>query len=333
MQVEDTVDIDENKEELVAVSQELETNQSSADAYNTKFENPKDGNQLADDLNGMKKSTKRCRKAREKARQEKIREQKNQIDGMDIDSNISLKVIEEQSSDHEYKASDLGKSNRRGKRICFDTSTNLTPQTACTVSNILGVKSNGETKMAKKSYTSASKQENEKHCPQEIAGKSQVRRSGTGKQKLVNVHDPAEDLSSMQNQTNEFAGSASSILSLQMDNNRNISNSGQRKRKLSRKSMPCSGELRRTKKSKKLSADCISETKNDEEIQPFESIRGGTDVRALNDTSKEKRCPLMDKPVLRECESHVKKYQCAFCLSSEESEVKLFACSCHHYKL
>jgi BRCA1-associated RING domain protein 1 len=84
VQVEDTAEIEENIEEWVAASQE---NQTSVDACNTNFENP-NGNQLAealppvmsseirssDDLNGKKKSTKRSRKAREKSRQDLIRE-------------------------------------------------------------------------------------------------------------------------------------------------------------------------------------------------------------------------------------------------------------------
>ena len=97
--------------------------------------------------------------------------------------------------------------------------------------------------------------------------------------------------------------------------------------------MSCSKELKATKR-QKLSSDCISKTKNVEEILPIESIHQGPDVRDLNDTSKEKHCPLMDQTALRKCESHVTKYQCIFCLSSEESEVILFTClSCHHSSL
>ncbi|KAJ1414202.1 Zinc finger, RING-type [Sesbania bispinosa] len=330
MQVEDTCESDENREEFVAASRGLKTNQLSAAAGNTIFENSREGNKLADvlpsvsspqlrssdDLNGKKKSTKRVRKTKDKARKEKIGEQNDQINGMDVDSNISLKVIKEQASDYKRKSSYLGKTNRRGKRVCFNTSTNATPQPACPVSNVLGVLTSDEMKMAKKSRTSPCIQENEKHCPQKIAGKSQMKRSG--KQKL-DVQDLAEGLSSMQNQTNEFAGSASSILSLQMDNNGKASNSRQSKSNLSSKTMSCNRELRTAKRSK-LSSDCISNAISGEEIQPNESIQQGPNGGALNDKSKEKHCHLVDEPVLRKCESHVKKYQCAFCLSSEESE-------------
>jgi BRCA1-associated RING domain protein 1 len=337
LQVEDTFENDENIEELMAGTQD---HQLSADAYNINFENPI-GNQLADvlpqgvssqircfdDLNGKKKSTKRSRKARGKSKEDKIREQKCQNDEMNLDSNIKSKDIEDQSLDNKHRASNLKKSNKKGKKVSFITSTDS--QTACTVSNISGVRSNGRRMAAKNSYTSSSKQDNEIQCSQKIVGKSQVRRSG--KQRLDVVHEPPEDLTSVQNQCEELAGSASSTLGLQMDNNRKDANTGKRKSSLSRNSMPCSKERKSTKKPK-ISPEFISRTKN-EEIKSKESIKIGTDARPLNDSSKEKQCHLTDQPVLRKCVNHVKDYQCAFCLSSEESEVKLFAyLSCHHYK-
>ncbi|KAK7331405.1 hypothetical protein VNO77_25629 [Canavalia gladiata] len=332
MQVMDTSEVNENREELVATLQELEANQLSADADNIKFENPKEGNRLADvltpsvssarirssdDLNVIKESTKRNRKPTKKTRQEQTGKPKNSIDGMDVDSNILLKFTREQASDLKHRSSNLVTTNRSGKRVCFDASTSLTPQTACTVSNVLGVLSNGEMKMVKNSYTSPCKQENEKCCPHEIGGKSQMKRSG--KQKIDYVHDLAEDLSSTHNQSNEFSGSVSSIFSLQRDNNGKTYNSRPSKSKFSRKSMSCSKDLRTTKRPK-FSSNCVSKIKNCEEIQSDEGIHQGPDAKALNDISKEKPCPLMDGAVLRKCESHAKKYECVFCLSSGESE-------------
>ncbi|XP_045804839.1 protein BREAST CANCER SUSCEPTIBILITY 1 homolog [Trifolium pratense] len=326
MQVEDTFENDENIEELVAGTQE---HQLSADAYNINFENPV-GNQLADvlpqgvssqissdDLNGKKKTTKRSRKAREKSKEDKIWEQKCQNDEMNLDSNIKSKDIEDQSLDNKHRASNLKKSNRKGKKVSFIISTDSTPQTACTVSNISGVQSKGRRMTAKNLYTSASKQDNEIQCSQKIAGKSQVRRSGN--QRLDVVHEPPEDLTSVQNQCKELARSASSTLGLQMDDNRKDANIGKRKSSLSRNSMLCSKE-RKSAKKPKISTEFISRTKNDEEIKSNESVKQGTDVRPLNDSSKEKQCNLTDQPVLKKCVNHVKDYQCAFCLSSEESE-------------
>ncbi|XP_027338663.1 protein BREAST CANCER SUSCEPTIBILITY 1 homolog [Abrus precatorius] len=329
IQVMDTAEIDDNREGMVAASQDLEANNSSADAGNITFENFKEGNRLvdvlplgvstqirsSDDLNVIKKSTRRNRKGREKTKLEQIGKQKNSIDQMDSDSNISLKVTGEQALDYNNRPSNLRKTNRRGKRVCFNTSTSQTPLTACTVSNVLGVLSNDEMQMAKSSCTSTCEQENGKHCPEEIGGKRQKKRSGKQKMDYVHVQDLAEDLSSLQNQTNEFAGSASSIFSLQMDKNGKTSNSRQSKSKFSRKSVSCGKDLRTSKRSK-LSSHCIFKAKDCEEIQPDESICQAPD----NYMSKEKYCPLMDETFLKKCENHVKKYQCVFCLSAEESE-------------
>nr|KYP45159.1 Protein BREAST CANCER SUSCEPTIBILITY 1 isogeny [Cajanus cajan] len=286
MQVKDTYEDDENQEELVAATMELDANQASADSDNIKLENLKEGNRLVDalppsmspphirsmdDLNGKKRSTKRGRKAREKIRQDQIGEPKNSIDRMHVDSNISIEVSHEQALNSNHKSSYLGKVTRMAKRVCFSTSSIPTPITACTVPSTLGGLGNSDMKIAKNSNTSLCKQENEKQCPQEIALKGHMKRSG--KQNI--------------DQTNEFAGSASSIFSLQTDHNgKTSSNRKQSKKKFSRKSMSCSPE-----------------------------------VRNLNNTSKEKHCSLMDETFLKKCGSHVKKYQCVFCHSSEESEV------------
>ncbi|KAI5447564.1 protein BREAST CANCER SUSCEPTIBILITY 1 homolog [Lathyrus oleraceus] len=318
-QVEDAVEIDEIDEELVAASQ---VHQSSADAYNTQFVNP-NGNQLAntlppgmssqnrssDDLNGKNKSTKRSRKAREKYRQDHIRELNCQNDVINMDSNITSKA---------NKASNLKKASGRAKKVCFVTSADSTSQNGCTVSNILGVQNNAEMRMNKNSNASSSKQDNEMLCPKKTVGKSQVKRSG--KERLDVVHDQPEDLTSVQNQCKELAGPASSSLSPLMGNNRNTNNTKKRKNSLSKKSMPCSTERKSTTKKSKPSPELISRTEDDKEIKPNESSKKVTDVRALNDSLKEKQCHLTDQPVFRKCVSHAKTYQCAFCLLSEESE-------------
>ncbi|KAL2341101.1 hypothetical protein Fmac_009041 [Flemingia macrophylla] len=313
MQVKDTYEDDDNQEELVAASHELDANQPSADADNIKLVNPKEGNRMTDlfplsmsaphirslnDPNERKKSKKRGRKPREKISQEQTGEPKNSIDRLQVDSNVSIELTHEQASDSKHKSSNLGSA----KRICLNNSSIPTPITACAVPNTLRGLIN-KIKMDKNSHSSPCKQENEKQCPQENAGKSKVKRSG--KQNI--------------DQTNEFAGSASSIFSLQKDNNGNTSNSKQCKNKFSRRSMSSNKKLRTTKKPK-LSFEGISKTKNGVDILPNESIHQGPEVGNLNDTSKEKHCSLMDDTFLRKCGSHVKKYQCVFCFSSEESE-------------
>jgi len=322
----DTYEDDENQDELVAGSQRLDANLPSTNADNKKFEDLK-GNKTADvlppsvsplirssvDINGKTKSRKRGRKAREKIMQEQIVEPENSIDGMHVDGNISLEVTEEQA--FKPKSSNPSKSSRRGKRICFNTSSIPTCVSACTVPDTSGVLSIGEMAIVTNSCILPCKQENEKHCPLEIAGKSQKIRSG--KQNME--------------QTNEFAGSDSSIFSLQTNSNANTSKSKQSKSMFSGKSMLSSRKLRNTKRSK-VSSECTSITKNAEETPPNESSHQGPHVRDSNDASKERHCSLTDKTVLRKCENHAKSNQCFFCLSSEESEVILFTCfSCYHY--
>ncbi|KAE9594572.1 hypothetical protein Lal_00037404 [Lupinus albus] len=315
MQVEDTREIDRNQEDFVASAHELEKNCTIAD--NIKFKNSKEGNGLDDKLpqtvasqiitsdgqNGMKKCTKRDRKARGKASQSKTREQRDPIDGMDVDTYISLEDNQDKTLDHKHNSANLGKTNRRTRR-------NQISQTACTASNTL-VPSNGEMDMAK---NSSHKEEIEKH--QEVAGKSKRKRSE--RQKLDYVQDLAEELYPMQNKTNEFAVSLSSVLTPAMEDIGKASR--QSIRNSYRKSMSCNRELGSTKKLK-LSSDGIIKTTNDGEIQPNASLQLIPDVKALNDTSKETQCPLMNQPVLQKCGSHMKKYQCVFCLSSVESEV------------
>ncbi|CAL0301265.1 unnamed protein product [Lupinus luteus] len=264
-----------------------------------------------DGQNGIKKSTKRGRKAREKARQSNTGEQRDPIYGMNVDTYISLEDNQEKTLDHKHNSSNLGKTNRRAKEVSFRTSRNQIPQTACTASNML-VLSNGEVDMTNNS----SHKEFEKPTPQEVAGRSNRERSE--RQKLHYVQDLAEELPPVENKTNDFAVSLSSVLTPAVEDIGKASS--QSIRKYSRKSMSCNRELGSTKKLK-LSSDGIIKTKNGGEIQPNASLQQIPVVKTLNDTSKETQCPLMNQPVLQKCESHLKKYQCVFCLSSEESEV------------
>ncbi|OIW14030.1 hypothetical protein TanjilG_11375 [Lupinus angustifolius] len=324
MQVEDTCEIDENQEDFVALAQELEKNWPSADADNSKFENTKEGNGLdnklpqtvasqiisSDDQNGIKESAKRGRKARGKARQGKTGEQRDPVNGMDASSNISSKVNLEKALDHKHDCSKLGKNNRTAKRVSFST---LTNQTACTVSNIL-VPSR-EVEMVNNSPCN---EEIEKNGPHDIGEK--IKRKRSGKRKSNNVQDLPEELSPVQNKTNEFADYVSSVLIPEMDDKGKASNNRQNKSNSTSNFMSCNRELRSTKKLK-LSSDGIIVTTNVTEIQPNASHQQIPHAKALNDTSKEMQCPLMNQPVLQKCESHVKRCQCVFCFSSEETEV------------
>ncbi|MED6120380.1 hypothetical protein PIB30_020394 [Stylosanthes scabra] len=313
-------EINENQEDLLEASQDLERIKSNDDAENKELQNPQEGTRLPDvlqpsatslfrssgDINGTKKY-KRGKKTEKKSMQEQIAVQ-DLIEGINVDSNRSLEIHEDQSPDKQ-QASNQGMTNRNCRRVCFDT---------CTVSNISVVLGNDEVNNAKDSYISRSQKETEKLACQKIPGKCQTERSR--KKKPNYEQHQAEELSCMQNQVDdELAGSTSSMLSQQTEKNGKISNKRQIKGKVSRKSISRVSELRSTKKLK-LSTDFISQTKAGEEIQPNQSTQRSPDVNVLDDTSKEKHSTLMHAPVLQNCESHAEKYQCVFCHSSEESE-------------
>ncbi|XP_028759187.1 protein BREAST CANCER SUSCEPTIBILITY 1 homolog isoform X1 [Neltuma alba] len=168
------------------------------------------------------------------------------------------------------------------------------------------------------------KQEHEKNYNVKNSKKSQGRRAG--KQKLDNLQKIVEDPSSMQNRNNEHAGHQ--LSSLQMDNNGKPFSSRQIEISSGRKSNSCNRGLRNNKRLK-VSSDCISQQAHDEETQPTERIHQHPESGVLSESFKEKHHPGTDV-VLRKCETHIKKFQCAFCLSSEESEAS--GQMVHYYK-
>lgn len=328
LQVADTGEVDQNEgRDFVADSLDLEANQLSTEEK--KHENSKQGNGMTDMLPPsvaypQKKSRKRGRKAtQKKSRNHQAEKQRNSTNNFDVDSERLLKVNQEQTWDNKNYSSNLGKTNKRGKKVFFSTSSKTTPHTAQAPSNISGILSNGEEKMVNESPASPCKQEHEKNFNLKNSRKSQ--RKMSGKQKLGNVHNIVEESSPMQNHNNEYAGSPSFISSFQMDNNGKASDSKQNESSSARKSKSYNTELRSNKKLK-LSSDGISRHTNGEETQPTERTHRNPDSGALNDSSKEKQCSWKDEVVLRKCESHIKRPQCAFCLSSEESEVRLLVC-------
>lgn len=322
-QVEDNCENDENQVKgYVPDSLDLEENQLSAE--NTKFENLKQGNDLNTMTPGVaslqKNTRKRARKATEKPHEEQTEKRGLSVNGTDFIPERFSKVSYEQTCDNKRDSSNQGKTNRRGKKACFNTTSKPTPQTARALSDISGIISNGEAKMVNDSPASPCKQEREKDYNLKISKKSQRKRSG--KQKLDNLQKIVEDSSSMQNCNNENAGCLSSTLSLQMDNNGKPFSRRQIKISSGRKSKSCNRELRNNKRLK-VSSDCISQQAHGEETQPTVRNYQHPESGALSESLKEKHRPLTDEVVLRKCKTHIKKFQCAFCLSSEESEVKM----------
>ncbi|KAF7842918.1 protein BREAST CANCER SUSCEPTIBILITY 1-like protein isoform X1 [Senna tora] len=199
------------------------------------------------------------------------------------------------------------KYRRKGRKATEKARKEHTAPALPSISEIL---SNGEGKRVMDSTASPREQERERDFNLKNSRKSQRKRSG--KQKLDNVQNVVEESSPMQN-LNESSGSPLLISSLQMDINGKASNSRQNESSSVRKSKSYNKELKSSKKLK-LSSDCISQHTHSEEAQPI------PDSEVLNDSSKERHCSWKDEVVLQKCKTRMKEIQCAFCLSSEESE-------------
>lgn len=327
VQVEDTGEVDENQAKgYVADSLDLEANPLSAE--NTKFENLEQGNALNMMVPGVASSRKNAKKRGRKATENpwKVQTEKHgvSIEGTDLIPERLSKASHEQIWDNKHNSSHLGKTNKRGKKVCCDTSSKETPQTAQALSDISGIIGNWGTKMVN---DSPGKQEHLKDSNLKNCKKSQRKRSG--KQRLDNLQKKVEDSSSMQQHNNEYAGCPSSNSSLQMDNNGKSSNMRQKETSSVRKSESYNRELRNNKRLK-VSSACISQQAHGEETQPPKRIHQHPESGALSESLKEKQRPRTDEVVLRKCGTHIKKFQCAFCLSSEESEAS--GQMVHYYK-
>lgn len=268
----------------------------------------------------QKNTRKRGRKATEKSQKEQTGKHEVSVNGTDsIPERLLSEDSNEQTWDDKPDSSHKGKTNRRGKKARFNTTSKPTPQTAQALSGISGIISNGEAKKVNDPPASPCKQEPKKDCNLKNSEKSQ--RKMPGKQKLDNLQKTVEDSSAMQNCNNECAGIQPSVLSLHVDINGKPFNSRQIETSSGRKSQSRNRELRNNERLE-VSSDCISQQAHAEQAQPTEVIHQHPESRPLSKPLKEKHSPLTDEVVLRKCETHAKKFQCSFCLSSEESEVK-----------
>lgn len=325
-QVADTGEVHETEvKDFVEDSLDMEANQLSA--KNTDIENSKQGNGLIDVFPPNvaypeKKSRKRGRKATGKAQKEQIEKDGDLNNGTNVDLEGLSKVNQQQTWDNRHNSSTLVKTNKRGKKVYFSTSSEPAPCTAPVLPNIPGILSNGEAKRVAESPASPCKQEHDLNL--KYSRKSQRKRSR--KEAVDNVQTVVEGSTPKQNQ-NESSDCTLFNPSLQMDINGKSSNSRQSERSFARKSKSCNSESTSSKKLKH-SSDCFSLHTHVEETQPTEKINCNPDLGGLNDSSREEQHSLKTEVALRKCQNHIKKIQCCFCLSSEESEVRnLFACS------
>ncbi|XP_062094809.1 protein BREAST CANCER SUSCEPTIBILITY 1 homolog isoform X2 [Humulus lupulus] len=133
------------------------------------------------------------------------------------------------------------------------------------------------------------------------------------KQRLGSMQNDSEEASTVKNQTTEDAIANLSALLVPLANKIKPSESMNEPSKLSSKANSSDHGLRNKRKLKvSFIGDSTGEIADD--------IPKKLDVGSLTDPSKVKKLSLTDDKVLQRCQNIPSKIQCAFCLSSEESE-------------
>ncbi|KAL6282708.1 hypothetical protein ACE6H2_013637 [Prunus campanulata] len=167
----------------------------------------------------------------------------------------------------------------------------------------------------------------------EVNAKSQMQCPvGSRKQKMVSMPNKMlEEVSEVQKQTNKITTTESSLINLSTVDNKKASEFRNKSRKLLlREAKLCDQELKNNKKAKISSDGNLKDDTfvrvgeghgnvNENGNQPTEKIEGNCDV--TTDRSPAQKLPSLTKNLLlQRCEAIPSKIQCAFCLSSEESE-------------
>lgn len=144
-----------------------------------------------------------------------------------------------------------------------------------------------------------------------------------------------KEVSEIKKQANKNTPTEFPLVNLPTDVNKEVSEFSSKSRKRAREALSCDRELKRTKKVK-VSFDDSS--KNDAVIeigeghhnvngngnQPTEKTEGNSKARLLTDRAPMQKLPTLTNDVtLRRCDAVPSKIECAFCFSSEESEVFL----------
>ncbi|XP_068322017.1 protein BREAST CANCER SUSCEPTIBILITY 1 homolog [Pyrus communis] len=150
------------------------------------------------------------------------------------------------------------------------------------------------------------------------------------KQKMVSMQKTMLEASEIQKQANKDTPTELSLINLPTDDNQKASESWNNSRKLARKAKLGDQELKRNKKVKVSSDDNSKDDTsvgigeghghvNENGNQPAEKSKGNCNV-TTNQSPVQKLPSLTKNVVLKRCEAIPSKIQCAFCLSSEESE-------------
>jgi BRCA1-associated RING domain protein 1 len=351
--VEEINEIQEN--ELEAALQDVTTNEEPS-TKNEKYKNSKQGSGTPDvvlpnlssprtedsnDQIGSNKSNKsgKIRKASERAKKKCPKRHTDSDFEIYVDLNkASENFIQEQTLDNKYS---LDNTSKRSKRSRNGTSaTKPTPKNIHAVSVGTETLNHGGGSAVIETPLSLGKKEvNNEVFSLKKAGKrykkidSSVR---SEKRKLDSLKDNVlKESVKTQNQKDLDTNPELAPLSIAMADYKKASDFGQKPSKPGKETKSRGQELRSRKKLR-VSSDAIL---NDElvnniqeghtcdparETQLIEKVQGKSVVKVQDDSSVVQKLPsLMNNVVLQKCGTISNKFQCAFCLSSEESEVSL----------
>jgi BRCA1-associated RING domain protein 1 len=344
IQVENVEEINEIQEkELEAALQDVTTNEEPS-TKNEKCMKSKRGSGTADgvlpnvssprtegssDQIGSNKSNKsgNIRKASERAKKKCPTKQHTDSDfEIYIDLNkASENFIQEQTLDDNYS---LDKTSKRSKKSHIGTSaTKPTPKSvhgdeSAVIETPLSL---GEKEGNNEVFTL--KKAGKRHKKIDCSVRSEKRKLDSLKNNVL------KDIVKTRNQKDEDTNTKLEPLSIAMADYKKVSGFRQKPSKPGKETKLRGQELRSRKKSK-VSSDGILKDKLVNDIQEGhtyvparktqlnEKVQGKFDVKVQDDSSAVQKLPsLMNKVVLQKCGIISNKFQCAFCLSSEESEV------------
>ncbi|XP_059438503.1 protein BREAST CANCER SUSCEPTIBILITY 1 homolog isoform X2 [Corylus avellana] len=339
MQVANVEEINEIQEkELEAALQDVTTNEEPS-TRNEKCMNSKQGSGPADgvlpnvssprtegssDQIGSNKSNKsgKIRKASERAKKKCPKRHTDSDFEIYIDLNkASENFIQEQTLDNNYS---LDKISKRSKKSHIGTSTTKpTPKSIHAVSVGTETLDHGdESAVIETPLLLGKKEGNNEVLTLKKAGKRHKKIDcsvRSEKRKLDSLKNNVLKVVKTRNQKDD-------------DTNKKVSGFGQKPSKPGKETKSRGQELRSRKKLKVSSYGILKdELVNDiqeghtyvptRETQHNEKVQGRSYVKSHDDTSVVQKLPsLMNKIVLQKCGTISNKFQCAFCLSSEESE-------------
>ncbi|CAB4276528.1 unnamed protein product [Prunus armeniaca] len=264
--------------------------------------------------------------------------------GVDVSVNVNSKGSKVFYEEPVCKnnSSSLAKTSKRSKKEHPSVvAMKPTSENVHVLSTEAETQNNGDDKGITESPTSLGKSEGGSAPPSKKAGKicNEVNAKSqmhcpvrSRKQKMVSMPNKMlEEVSEVQKQANKDTTTESSLINFSTVDNKKASEFGNKSRKLPREAKLCDRELKNNKKAK-VSSDGNSKDDtfvrvgeghgnvNENGNQPTEKIEGNCDV-TTDRSPVQKLSSLTNNLVLQRCEAIPSKIQCAFCLSSEESEV------------